>query len=65
MKDLDVFVKVGKRTDHPAKIDSVVRQRDDSVDTKLLRVKWSNNFKDVVDISSVRPMYSSENPNQR
>jgi hypothetical protein len=61
MKDLNV-VKVGT-IEHPAKIDSIVRLRDDSVDTKLLRVKWSSNVKDVVEISSVRPMYSSENPN--
>ena len=64
MKDLDVFVKVGT-TDHPAKIDSMVRLSEELVDTKLLRVKWViNNKKEVVDISSVRPMYSSEGNNQ-
>ena len=61
MKDMDVFVTVGT-TDHPAKIDSIVRLSDDLVDTKSLRVRWgSNGQKEVVDISSVKPMYSSEN----
>jgi len=64
-KDLDVFVKVGS-TDHPAKIDSMVRLSKELVDTKSLRVRWaSNNKKDVVDISSVQPMYSSEGDIQR
>ncbi len=36
MKDLDVFVKVGT-TDHPAKIDSVVRLSEELVDYKSLR----------------------------
>ena len=54
MKDLDVFVKVGT-TDHPAKIDSMVRLSEEFVDTKSLRVRWViNNKKEVVDISSVR-----------
>jgi hypothetical protein len=49
-------------TDHPAKIDSIGRLSDDLVDTKSLRVRWgSNDQKVVVDISSVKPMYSSEN----
>ena len=65
MKDLDVFVKVGT-TDHPAKIDSMVRLSEELVDTKSLRVRWViNNKKEVVDISSVRPMYSSEVNNQK
>ncbi len=65
MKDLDVFVKVGT-TDHPAKIDSMVRLSEELVDTKSLRVRWViNNKKEVVDISSVRPMYSSEGNNQK
>ena len=60
MKDLDVFVKVGS-TDHPAKIDSMVRLSEELVDTKSLRVRWViNNKKSEVDISSVRPMYTSE-----
>ena len=59
VKDLDVFVNVGK-ADHPAKIDSIVGLSDDLVDTTSLRVRWSNNLKEVVDISSVKPMYSSE-----
>jgi hypothetical protein len=59
MKDLDVFVKVGT-TDHPAKIDSMVRLSDEFVDTKSVRVRWaSNNKKSVVDISSVWPMHSA------
>ena len=63
MKDLDVFVKVGT-TDHPAKIDSMVRLSEELVDNKLSRVKWViNNKKEVVDMSSVRPMYSSEGNN--
>ena len=64
MKDLDVFVTVGK-AEHYAKIDSIVRLTDDSVDTTVLRVRWSNNFKDVVDISSVKPMHSSEHHSRR
>ena len=36
MKDLDVFVKVGN-TDHPAKIDSMVRLSEELVNTKSLR----------------------------
>jgi hypothetical protein len=64
MKDLDVFVTVGK-AEHSAKIDSIVRLTDDTVDTTVLRVRWSNNFKDVVDISSVKPMHSTEHHNRR
>jgi hypothetical protein len=64
MKDLDVFVTVGK-SEHSAKIDSIVWLTDDLVDTTVLRVRWSNNFKDVVDISSVKPMHSSEHHNRR
>ena len=65
MKDHDVFVNVGS-TDHPAKIDSMVRLSKELVDTKSLQVRWtSNNKKDVVDISSVQPMYSSEEDIQR
>ena len=64
MKDLDVFVKVGS-SDHRAKIDSMVRLCEELVDTKLFTVTWViNNKKEVVDISSVRPMYSSEGNNQ-
>ena len=63
MKDLDVFVTVGK-SEHSAKIDSIVRLTNDSVDFTVLRVRWSNNFKDVVDISSVKPMHSSEHHNR-
>ena len=64
IKVLNVFVK-GGTTDHPAKIDSIVRLSEESVDTKSLGVKWViNNKKEVVDISSVRPMYSSEGNNQ-
>ncbi len=64
MKDLDVFVKVGT-TDHPAKIDSMVRLSEELVDTKSLRVRWViNNKKEVVDISSVRLMFSSEGNSQ-
>ena len=60
MKDLDDFVKVGT-TDHLAKINSMVRLSEELVDTKSLRVRWViNNKKEVVHISSVRPMYSSE-----
>jgi hypothetical protein len=60
IKDLDVFVKVGS-TDHPAKIDSMVRLSEELVDTKSLRVRWViNNKKSEVDISSVRPMYTYE-----
>ncbi len=44
MKDLDVFVKVGS-TDHPAKIDSMVRLSEELVDTKSLRVRWVINNK--------------------
>lgn len=51
MKDLDVFVKVGS-TDHPAKIDSMVRLSEELVDTKSLRVRWViTNKKSEVDIS--------------
>ena len=65
MKDLDVFVKVGT-TDHPAKIDSMVKLSEELVDTKSLRVRWIvNNKKEVVDISSVMPMYSSEGNKQK
>ena len=65
MKDLDVFVKIGI-TDHPAKIDSMVRLSDELVDTKSLRVRWViNNKKSEVDISSVRPMYTSEGDKKR
>ncbi len=65
MKDLDVLVKVGT-TDHPAKIDSLVRLSEELVDTKSLRVKWIvNNKKEVVDTSSVRQMYSLEVNNQK
>ena len=64
MKDLDVFVTVGK-AEHSAKIDSIIWLTDDSVDTTVLRVRWSNNFKDVVDISSVKPMHSSEHHTRR
>ena len=60
MKDLDVFVMEGK-TEHPAKIDSLVRLAYDSMDTKLLRVRQSNNFKQVVEIKYVKPMHSSGN----
>ena len=60
MKDLDVFVTEGK-TEHPAKIDSLVRLAYDSVDIKLLRVRWSNNFTQVVEIKYVKPMHCSEN----
>ena len=53
-------------TDHPAKIDSMVRLSEELVDTKSLRVRWIvNNKKEVVDTSSVRPMYSSEGNNQK
>jgi hypothetical protein len=38
MKDLDVFVTVGS-TDHPAKINSMVRLSEDLVDTTSLRVR--------------------------
>ncbi len=65
MKKLDVFVKVGT-TDHRAKIESMVRLSEELVDTKSLRVRWIvNNKKEVVDISSVVPMYSSEGNNQK
>ena len=65
MKDLDVFVMVGT-TDHPAKIDSMVRSSEEFVYTKSLRVCWAiNNKKEVVDISLVRAMYSSEGNNQK
>ena len=65
MKDLDVFVRVGT-TNHPAKIDSMVRLSEELVDTKSLRVRWIvNNKKEVVDLSSVVPMYSSEGNNQK
>ncbi len=65
MKDLDVFVTVGS-TDHPAKIDSMVRLSEELVDTKSLRVRWViNNQKSEVDISSVRPMYSTEGDKKR
>ncbi len=64
MKDLDVFVKVGT-TDHPSKIDSMVRLSEELVDTQSLRVRWVvNNKKEVVDISSMKLMYSSEGNNQ-
>ena len=54
------FIKVGS-TDHPAKIDSMVRLFEELVDSKSSRVRWViNNKKDEVDISSVRPMYTSE-----
>jgi hypothetical protein len=46
MKDLDVFVKVGN-TDHPAKIDSMVRLSEELVDTKSLRVRWVINKKNL------------------
>ena len=39
MMDLDVFVKVGT-TDHPAKIDSMIRVSEEFVDPKLLKVRW-------------------------
>ena len=65
MKDLDVFVKVGS-TDHPAKIDSMVRLSEELVDTKSLRVRWViNNKKSEVDISSVRPMYTADGDKKR
>ena len=65
MKDLDVFVKVGN-TDHPAKIDSMVRLSEELVDTNSLRVRWIiNNKKSEVDISSVRPMYTTEGDKKR
>jgi hypothetical protein len=65
MKDLDVFVMVGS-TDHPAKIDSMVRLSDKLVDTKSLRVQWViSNKKSKVDISSVRPMYTAEGDKKR
>lgn len=65
MKDLDVFVKVGS-TDHPAKIDSMVRLSEELVDTKSLRVRWvTNNKKSEVDISSVRPMYTADGDKKR
>ena len=44
MKDLDIFVKVGN-TDHPAKIDSMVRLSEELVDTNSLRVRWVINNK--------------------
>ncbi len=60
MKELDVFVTVGN-TDHPAKIDSMVRLSEGLVDTKSMRVRWViNNKKSEVDISSLRPMVASE-----
>ena len=59
-KDLDVLVKRGD-TDHPAKIDSIVRLSNEFIVTKSMRVRWViNNKKSVVDISSMRSMYSSE-----
>ena len=65
MKDLDVFVRVGT-TNHPAKIDSMVRLSDELVDTKSLRVRWIvNNKKEVAGLSSVVPMYSSEGNNKK
>jgi hypothetical protein len=65
MKDLDVFVKVGN-TDHPAKIDSMVRLSEELVDTKSLRVRWViNKKKSEVDISSVGPMYTTEGDKKR
>ena len=65
MKDLDVFVRVGT-TNHPAKIDSMVRLSEELVDTKSLRVRWIvNNKKEVVELSSVVPMYSSEGNNKK
>ena len=65
MKDLDVFVKVGS-TDHPAKIDSMIRLSEELVDTMSLRVRWviSNKISEF-DISSVRPMYTSEGDKKR
>ena len=44
----------------------MVRLSEELVDTKSLRVRWIvNNKKEVVDTSSVRPMYSSEGNNQK
>ena len=50
MKELYVFVKVGT-TDHPAKIESLVRLSEKLVNTMSLRVRWVvvNNNK-VIDI---------------
>jgi hypothetical protein len=65
MKDLAFFFKVGS-TDHPAKIDSMVRLSEELVDTRSFRVWWViNNKKSEVDISSVRPMYTSEGDKKR
>jgi hypothetical protein len=65
MKDLDVFVNVGSN-DHPANIDSMVRLSVELVDTKSLMVQWViNNKKSEVDMSSVRPMYTSEGDKKR
>ncbi len=64
IKDLDVFVTV-RKAEHSAKIDSIVRLADGLVDTTVLRVRWSNNFKDVVDISSAKPINSSNHHNRR
>ncbi len=64
-KNLDVFVRVGK-TDHPATIDSMVRLTEELVDTNSVRIRWSiNNQKSVVDLSTVKPMYTSHREKQK
>ena len=58
-KNLNVYVRVGK-TDHPARIDSMVRLTEELVDTNSVRIKWFiNNQKSVVDLLTVTPMHSS------
>ena len=64
-KNLAVLVRVGK-TDHPASIDSMVRLTRELVDTSSVVIKWSiNNQNSVVDLSTVKPMYSSHRERQK
>ncbi len=64
-KNLTVFVRVGK-TDHPASIDSMVMLTDELVDTSSVVIKWSiNDQNSVVDLSTVKTMYSSHRERQK
>ncbi len=64
-KNCAVLVRVCK-TDHPASIDYMVSLTDELVDASSVVIKWSiNNQSSVVDLSTVKPMYSSHRGRQK
>ena len=65
VKDMDVFVLIGKTT-HPAKINSLVLVSDE-IDSNSIWIRWSNQLKETVELCDVLPMemWNEKNKSRR